>query len=85
MPHGGMEPDSVTYAIMVRMALRMLHPSKRDRTIRRYWTFAEKAGIQDEIGLVGVLNEQEALQLREVSLDPPFFCSGARADGSGCF
>ncbi|KAL2818190.1 hypothetical protein BDW59DRAFT_152245 [Aspergillus cavernicola] len=66
MPYGGVEPDATTFAIMLRMALRMFHGSKRDRTVRRYWAFAKKAGVEEEVLAVPVLSELELGELSEI-------------------
>ncbi|GFF76308.1 DNA-directed RNA polymerase, mitochondrial [Aspergillus lentulus] len=66
MPNGGVKPDATTYAIMIRMALRMLHGSKRDRAVRRYWQFAKKDNIEEEVLAVPVLSELELGELSEI-------------------
>ncbi|KNG87835.1 putative mitochondrial DNA-directed RNA polymerase [Aspergillus nomiae NRRL 13137] len=66
MAHGGVQPDARTYAIMIRMALRMLHGAKRDRAVRRYWSFAKTAGVEEEVLAVPVLSELELGELSEI-------------------
>lgn len=66
MPNGGVKPDATTYAIMIRMALRMFHGSKRDRAVRRYWQFAKQDNIEEEVLAVPVLSELELGELSEV-------------------
>ncbi|KAJ8197725.1 hypothetical protein LV157_001303 [Aspergillus fumigatus] len=66
MPNGGVKADATTYAIMIRMALRMLHGSKRDRAVRRYWQFAKKDNIEEEVLAVPVLSELELGELSEI-------------------
>ncbi|EAW14419.1 DNA-directed RNA polymerase [Aspergillus clavatus NRRL 1] len=66
MPNGGVKPDATTYAIMIRMALRMLHGSKRDRAVRRYWQFAKKDNVEEEVLAVPVLSELELGELSEI-------------------
>lgn len=68
MPNGGVQPDARTYAIMIRMALRMLHGTKRDRSVRRYWEFAKKNSVEEEVLAVPVLSELELGELSEVSI-----------------
>lgn len=68
MPRGGCTPDATTYAIMLRMALRMLHGAKRDRTVRRYWDLAKKASLEEEVLAVPILSELELGELSEVSI-----------------
>ncbi|KAJ9198588.1 hypothetical protein DTO164E3_5059 [Paecilomyces variotii] len=66
MPKGGVTPDATTYASMIRMALRMLHGPKRDRTVRRYWEMAKNAEIEEEVLAVPVLSELELGELSEI-------------------
>ncbi|THC98530.1 hypothetical protein EYZ11_001960 [Aspergillus tanneri] len=66
MPSGGVQPNATTYAVMIRMALRMLHGAKRDRTVRRYWDLAKKIGVEEEVLAVPVLSELELGELSEV-------------------
>jgi DNA-directed RNA polymerase len=72
MASGGVQPDARTYAIMIRMALRMFHGGKRDRAVRRYWEFAKTAAVEEEVLAVPVLSELELGELSEVG---PFFYS----------
>lgn len=67
MPNGKVQPDAKTYAIMIRMALRMLHGSKRDRSVRRYWEFAKRDSVEDQVLAVPILSELELGELSEVS------------------
>lgn len=71
MPAGGVTPDAISFAIMIRMALRMLHGSKRDRTVRRYWELAQNAGLEEELVGVEVLEDSDVGELSKVSL--PFY------------
>lgn len=66
MPAGGVQADATTFAIMIRMALRMFHGGKRDRSVRRYWEFAKKASVEEEVLAVPVLSELELGELSEV-------------------
>lgn len=68
MPNGGMQPNAKTYAIMIRMSLRMLHGSKRDRSVRRYWEFAKQNGLEEDVLAVPVLSELELGELSQVSI-----------------
>ena len=68
MPNGGVKADENTYAIMIRMALRMLHGSKRDRAVRRYWEFAKRDGIEEDVLAVPILSELELGELSEVRM-----------------
>lgn len=66
MPAGGVEPDATTYAIMIRMALRMLEGSKRDRSVRRYWEMAKRAKLHEELLAVEVLTDRDLGELSKV-------------------
>jgi DNA-directed RNA polymerase len=66
MQHGGVKPDATSYALMIRMSLRLLHGTKRDRTVRRYWNLATEAGVEEEVLGVPVLSELELGELSEV-------------------
>lgn len=67
----GIIPDATTYALMIKATLQEFNPKKMDRTIRRYLSLADAAGIRDrtkEIMLL-ILNEQDigrATQVWEV-------------------
>ncbi|KAJ5178244.1 uncharacterized protein N7500_000943 [Penicillium coprophilum] len=66
MPAGGVTPDAITFAIMIRMALRMLHGSKRDRTVRRYWELAQNAGLEEELVGIEVLEDSDVGELSKI-------------------
>jgi DNA-directed RNA polymerase, mitochondrial len=66
MPRGGVRPNATTYAVMIRMALRMLHGTKRDRTVRRYWEMAKSTGVEEVLALP-ILSELELGELSKVS------------------
>ncbi|KAJ5356641.1 DNA-directed RNA polymerase phage-type [Penicillium concentricum] len=66
MPAGGVTPDASTFAIMIRMALRMLHGSKRDRTVRRYWELAQNAGLEEELVGIEVLEDSDVGELSKI-------------------
>lgn len=67
MPGGGVEPDATTYAAMIRMALRMFHGTKRDRTVRRYWQLAKQADLHEDLLAVEVLTDLDLGELSKVS------------------
>lgn len=69
LPQAGVQPDATTFASMLRMALRMLHGSKRDRTVRRYWEMVKAADLEEEVLSLTVLTDTEIGQLSEVSTD----------------
>ncbi|KAJ6148189.1 hypothetical protein N7497_010171 [Penicillium chrysogenum] len=66
MPAGGVTPDASSFAIMIRMALRMLHGSKRDRTVRRYWELAQNAGLEEELVGMEVLEDSDVGELAKI-------------------
>lgn len=66
MPFAGVKPDATTFALMIRMALRLFHGYKRDRNVRRYWAFAKQAGVEEEVLAVPILSEIELGELSEV-------------------
>ncbi|KAL4945995.1 hypothetical protein BDV06DRAFT_183363 [Aspergillus oleicola] len=66
MPYGGVAPDGTTYALMIQMALRMFHYSKRDRAVRRYWEYAKEANVEEDVLALPVLSEQELGELSEI-------------------
>ncbi|KAJ5498980.1 DNA-directed RNA polymerase phage-type [Penicillium expansum] len=66
MPSGGVTPDAISFAIMIRMALRMLHGSKRDRTVRRYWELAQNAGLEEELVGIEVLEDSDVGELSKI-------------------
>jgi DNA-directed RNA polymerase len=71
MPRGGIKPNAMTYAIMIRMALRMLHGSKRDRTVRRYWEMSKTMEIEEEVLALPILIELELGELSEAGTPSP--------------
>ncbi|CAI7592671.1 unnamed protein product [Penicillium glandicola] len=66
MPAGGVTPDAFSFAIMIRMALRMLHGSKRDRTVRRYWELARNVGLEEELVGIEVLEDSDVGELSKI-------------------
>ncbi|KAJ6102368.1 hypothetical protein N7486_004795 [Penicillium sp. IBT 16267x] len=66
MPAGGVRPDATTFAAMIRMALRMLHGSKRDRTVRRYWELAKKVDLHEDLLAVEVLTDLDLGELSKI-------------------
>lgn len=66
MQHGGVKPDATSYALMIKMALRLLHGSRRDRTVRRYWSCAKEGEIEEEVLGVPILSEMELGEISEV-------------------
>lgn len=70
MPAGGVKPDATTFAVMVRMSLRMLHGSKRDRSVRRYWGLAKSAGLHEDLLASEVLTDLDLGELSKVGFQP---------------
>ncbi|KAJ5945631.1 hypothetical protein N7454_002470 [Penicillium verhagenii] len=66
MPAGGVQPDATTFATMIRMALRMIHGSKRERTVRRYWELAKKVDCHEDLLGVEVLTDLDLGELSEI-------------------
>lgn len=66
MPAAGVKPNETTFAIMIRMALRMLDGPKRDRTVRRYWNFAKQADLHEDLLAVEVLTDLDLGELSRV-------------------
>ncbi|KAJ5587142.1 uncharacterized protein N7459_002907 [Penicillium hispanicum] len=66
MPGGGVKPDATTFAIMIRMALRMLYGPTRDRAVRRYWHLAKADGLHEDLLRVEVLSDLELGELSKI-------------------
>lgn len=66
MPNGGVQPDANTLAIMLRMALRMVHGPRRDREVRKYWDLVKQKGVEEEVLVHRSLGELELRELSEV-------------------
>jgi DNA-directed RNA polymerase len=72
MPAGGVRPDATTFAVMVRMSLRMLHGSKRDRSVRRYWGLAKQADLHEDLLASEVLTDLDLGELSKVGITHGF-------------
>lgn len=66
MPAAGVKPDATTYAIMIRMALRMFDGPKRDRSVRRYWNFAKQVDLHEDLLAVEILTDLDLGELSRV-------------------
>lgn len=66
MPNGGVQPDANTLAIMLRMALRMVHGPRRDREVRKYWDLVKQKGVEEEVLVHRSLGELELRELSEI-------------------
>ncbi len=65
----GVIPDASTYALMIQAALHESNANKVDRTIRRYISLADEAGIRDEaLSILQILcNDQDFGRVTQVS------------------
>lgn len=70
LPRGKtLQPDARTMAIMLRMTLRMLHGSRRDRTVRRYWNMVVEKQFETEvISMTDLLNDRDWGEISQVCL-----------------
>ncbi|KAL3453002.1 hypothetical protein BJX65DRAFT_265303 [Aspergillus insuetus] len=66
MPYADVKPNGTTFAIMIHLALRMLKYTQRDRAVRRYWSFARGADLEEEVLADPVLSERELGLLSEI-------------------
>ncbi|EER38490.1 mitochondrial DNA-directed RNA polymerase [Histoplasma capsulatum H143] len=66
MKYAFAEPDAITYALMIKMALRMLFENKQKRTVRRYWNLAKDAEIEEEVLGLPILSEADLGLLSEI-------------------
>lgn len=72
MPAVGMKPDALTFAVMTRMALRMLDGPQRERAVRRYWDLAKQRDMHEDLLAVEVLTDHDLGDLSKVSSFCPF-------------
>ncbi|OQD76628.1 hypothetical protein PENDEC_c004G05968 [Penicillium decumbens] len=66
MPAAGVLANAETFAIMIRMALRMFHGAKRDRAVRRYWGLAKKVDLHEDLLAVEVLTDLDLGELSKI-------------------
>ncbi|KAJ5893710.1 hypothetical protein N7495_005401 [Penicillium taxi] len=66
MPAGGVKPDATTYSVMIRMSLRLLHGSKRERSVRRYWELAKEKDLHEELLASEVLSDFDLGELVKI-------------------
>ncbi|KAJ5367259.1 hypothetical protein N7541_001200 [Penicillium brevicompactum] len=66
MPATAVVPDATTYALMLRVSLRMLHGARRERTVRRYWELAQNAGVEEELVGLEVLEDSDVGELSKI-------------------
>ncbi|KAI9730340.1 MAG: DNA-directed RNA polymerase [Cirrosporium novae-zelandiae] len=59
MKGGNVEPNETTYALMIKASLHLLHGSKQERTVRRYFEMARDAELQQECLNSFVLSDSE--------------------------
>ncbi|OJJ97066.1 hypothetical protein ASPACDRAFT_123789 [Aspergillus aculeatus ATCC 16872] len=62
----GLEPNATTFAVMIRMALRMFHGSKRDRTVRRYWELAKSKSLEERVLADSIFSESDLGELSQI-------------------
>lgn len=68
LPKGHLKPNARTMAIMLRMTLRMLHGSRRDRTVRRYWNMVQQNSFELEVmSMNEILTERDLGEISQVS------------------
>ncbi|PGG95634.1 hypothetical protein AJ80_09929 [Polytolypa hystricis UAMH7299] len=66
MSLGGVQPNDTTYALMLKMAIRMLHGIPRDRAVRRYWRQAKEADVEPDVLSLPTLSESDLGVLSEI-------------------
>lgn len=66
MPAEGVTANATTFAIMIRMALRMLDGTKRERSVRRYWNLAKQVDLHEDLLAVEVLTDLDLGELSRV-------------------
>ncbi|KAJ5670458.1 uncharacterized protein N7477_005821 [Penicillium maclennaniae] len=66
MPAAGVFANAETFAVMIRMALRMFHGGKRERAVRRYWELAKKVDLHEELLAVEVLTDLDLGELSKI-------------------
>lgn len=49
MKKAGLEPDAVTLALKLKVALESIADDKRDRTVRRYWNLTKAFNLESEV------------------------------------
>lgn len=72
MQMSGIEPDAKTYGLLLKMSLRMLNGSKRQRTVDRYWKLIRDAKMEEAVVRVPDLSEADLGLLSEVWTHPCF-------------
>lgn len=67
MKQAGLHPDAYTFALVIKATLSSSTPSKRDRTVRRYWDMARRYNLQSEVGsLRNILSERDLGTISEI-------------------
>ena len=67
MQKAGVKPDARSYALKVKVALATMSGSKRDRTVRRYWSLARRGENLNQVAsLRDILSEQDLGKLSEI-------------------
>jgi DNA-directed RNA polymerase, mitochondrial len=69
LPKGNLKPNARTMAVMLRMALRVFHGSKRERLVRRYWNMVQQNSFEDEVMFMNdLLTERDLGEISQVRL-----------------
>ncbi|OKL57449.1 hypothetical protein UA08_07161 [Talaromyces atroroseus] len=67
LPQGNLKPNARTMAVMLRMALRIFHGSKRERLVRRYWNMVQQNSFEDEIMYMNdLLTERDLGEISQI-------------------
>lgn len=67
MKQANLEPNALTFALVIKAALSLPSRSKSDRTVRRYWERAKTYGVQGEVGnMREVLSERDLGHISQV-------------------
>ncbi|KAI5297873.1 DNA-directed RNA polymerase, partial [Ascosphaera atra] len=62
----GFQPDAISYAWMLKMALRMNQSYRRVRVVSSYWAMAKDAEVEEEVLNVPILNAWDLNMLAEI-------------------
>jgi DNA-directed RNA polymerase, mitochondrial len=83
MKKAGVEPDALTYALKIKVALATMDGSKRDRTVRRYWEAAKKHDVGAEVAsLRAILSDSDLGKLSQISPEMMFGSNAEWSDSS---
>ena len=68
MKSAGVTPDATTFALLLKMALRMLHGTRLHRTVYRYWRMVTEAGEEEAVISSPVFSTADLGLLSEVGV-----------------